>query len=157
MRRPGWCPRAWSSWHLHVSLHLNSWTSLSASFAFFFYCLWASAVGGGNHPRREAPCTIMQLNNSEYPCLRSHTFQVTSFIVHQVHASTAHTAVTMSYYCRCVPGVVIVRALFSMLSIFRQQSWLLRCTTAPWMFCISASLIGNRIGVGFFLRSDLIW
>ena len=36
MRRPGWYPRAWSSWHLQVvNLHLKSWTSLSASFAFW--------------------------------------------------------------------------------------------------------------------------
>ena len=34
-RRPGCYPEAWSSWHLQVvSLHLKSWTSLSASFAF---------------------------------------------------------------------------------------------------------------------------
>ena len=37
MRRPGWYPRAWSSWHLQVlSLHLKSWTSVSASFSFCY-------------------------------------------------------------------------------------------------------------------------
>ena len=35
MRRPGSYPEACSSWHLQVvSLHIKSWTSLSASFAF---------------------------------------------------------------------------------------------------------------------------
>ena len=36
MRRPGCCPGAWSSWYLQVaSLHLKSWTSVSASFTFW--------------------------------------------------------------------------------------------------------------------------
>ena len=40
MRRTGCFPGAWSSWHLQVvSLHLKSWTCLSAFFAFCFYSL----------------------------------------------------------------------------------------------------------------------
>ena len=35
MRRPGWYPRAWKSWHLQVvGLPLKSWTSPLQSFAF---------------------------------------------------------------------------------------------------------------------------
>ena len=35
LRRPGFCPEPWRSWHLQVVIfHPKSWTSLTASFAF---------------------------------------------------------------------------------------------------------------------------
>ena len=58
MRRPG-CSRAWSSRHLQVvSLRLKSWTSLSASFVFFFHlCMFflVSERSGRRKPPAEPP------------------------------------------------------------------------------------------------------
>ena len=115
-------------------------------------------MGGGNHPRREAPCTIMQLNNSEYPCLRSQTYQVTTLIVNQVRINCPYSGYhELQYYCRCVPGVVIVEPI-TLLSIFwRQQSWLLRCTTYHGCSVFPRRLSVIESGSFFFaIRSDLI-
>ena len=54
MRRPGYYPGARSSWHLQVvSLHLKSWTFLSASFAFCSILLFVRAYCKGRERKRQ--------------------------------------------------------------------------------------------------------
>ena len=67
------------------------------------------------------------------------------------------------YYCCCVPGRRdrMIEPAVALCFLFfggNSQSWLLLCTiNNAMMFCISASLIGNRIGIVFFAtQSDLI-
>ena len=68
MRRPGWYPQAWSSWHLQVvSLHLISWTSLSASFAFCSILPCESERSGRRKPPAERVYIIPGIITTIYP------------------------------------------------------------------------------------------
>ena len=136
----------------------SKFMDLSVRFIRIFFLLLVSERSG----RRKPPAERSALYNNAIEQFRISVSSIAHVPGNQFYCSPG-TRINCPYsgyhelLLPLCPGGRYRRALFSMLSIFRQQSWLLRCTTAPWMFCISASLIGNRIGVGFFLRSDLIW
>ena len=157
MRRPGWYPRAWSSWHLHVvSLHLNSWTALSASFTFF------SMLVSERSGRREPPAERSALyNNAIIQQFRISVPLIAHALGNQFYRSPgthqlAYTAVIMSYYCRCVPGVAIVEPITLCFLFFGGNSrgvavYYHGCSVFPRRLSVIES------GSGFFVfRSDLI-
>ena len=115
MWRPGWYARAWSSWHLHVvSLHLNSWTSLSVSIAF---CILRSISVSERSGRQKPPADRIASYLSFIARVPGNQFYCSPG-THRL----VHTAAIMSYYCRCVSGVAVVEPVHcSMFPILRRQ------------------------------------